>query len=186
VPEIGVYAALFALAFVAATILTLQSEAMLTRLLGANYSPMWLITIGSVGNVLGSTVSWIRGRQIERPRHRRWFPINEAQLERAQRWGQRHGKWSLLLCCSAALLGAGGGRSAEAYRRDSAKTLVYLSRAGDDCQVGRYWHWPRWFSVLEQRRAPIAHQVSSPAAGRSTQSQSATSNMFRIREIYRG
>lgn len=103
-PEIGVYAALFALAFVAATILTLQSEAMLTRLLGANYSPMWLITIGSVGNVLGSTVSWIRGRQIERPRHRRWFPINEAQLERAQRWGPAARKMvaaALLLCCSA-------------------------------------------------------------------------------------
>lgn len=96
-PDIGVYAALFAVAFGAATILPLQSEAMLTGLLLADYSPVWLITIASVGNVLGSTVNWTIGRQLERFKDRRWFPVNDAQLDRAQRWYQRHGKWSLLL-----------------------------------------------------------------------------------------
>lgn len=96
-PEIGVYAALFAVAFGAATILPLQSEAMLTDLLLAVYPPAWLITIASIGNVLGSTVNWILGRQIERLRHRRWFPVNDAQLDRAQHWYRRYGKWSLLL-----------------------------------------------------------------------------------------
>ncbi|QNU15207.1 YqaA family protein [Thermomonas sp. XSG] len=96
-PDIGVYAALFAVAFGAATILPLQSEAMLTGLLLADYSPVWLITIVSVGNVLGSTVNWTIGRQLERFKDRRWFPVNDAQIDRAQRWYQRHGKWSLLL-----------------------------------------------------------------------------------------
>lgn len=30
-------------------------------------------------------------------RDRRWFPANDAALERAQRWYRRYGKWSLLL-----------------------------------------------------------------------------------------
>lgn len=94
---LAVYAALFAVAFGAATILPLQSEAMLTGLLLADYPPAWLIAVASAGNVLGSTFNWIIGRQVERFRHRRWFPVNEAQLDRAQRWYRRHGKWSLLL-----------------------------------------------------------------------------------------
>ena len=96
-PELTTYALLFAVAFGAATILPLQSELMLTGLLLLDYSPLWLIAIASVGNVLGSVVNWMMGRQLEKFRDRRWFPVNEAQLERAQRWYQRHGKWSLLL-----------------------------------------------------------------------------------------
>lgn len=95
--DIGVYAALLFVAFGAATILPLQSEAMLTGLLLADYPPVWLITIASAGNVLGSIDNWIIGRQVERFRDWRWFPVKQAQLDRAQRWYQRHGKWSLLL-----------------------------------------------------------------------------------------
>lgn len=95
--DLATYAMLFAVAFGAATILPLQSEAMLIGLLLVDYSPAWLIVIASVGNVLGSVVNWMLGRQVEKFRKRRWFPVNEAQLERAQRWYQRHGKWSLLL-----------------------------------------------------------------------------------------
>lgn len=88
---------LFAVAFGAATILPLQSEAVLTGLLLVDYSPAWLIAIASVGNVLGSVVNWMMGRQVEKLGNRRWFPVSEAQLDRAQRWYRRYGKWSLLL-----------------------------------------------------------------------------------------
>ena len=94
---LGVYAGLFVVAFGAATLLPLQSEALLTGLLLADYDPALLIAIASTGNVLGSTVNWGIGRQVERFRNRRWFPANEAQLERARGWYQRYGKWSLLL-----------------------------------------------------------------------------------------
>ena len=94
---LGVYAGLFVVAFGAATLLPLQSEALLTGLLLADDDPALLIAIASTGNVLGSTVNWGIGRQVERFRNRRWFPANEAQLERARSWYQRYGKWSLLL-----------------------------------------------------------------------------------------
>lgn len=95
--ELGVYAALFLVAFGAATLLPLQSEALLTGLLMADYAPALLVAIASIGNVLGSTVNWTIGRQVERFRDRRWFPANAAQLDRARGWYQRYGKWSLLL-----------------------------------------------------------------------------------------
>jgi membrane protein YqaA with SNARE-associated domain len=95
--QVGVHAALFVVAFGAATLLPLQSEALLTGLLMADHAPALLVAVASVGNVLGSTVNWGIGRQVERFRHRRWFPANQAQLERARGWYQRYGKWSLLL-----------------------------------------------------------------------------------------
>lgn len=95
--EPGVYTALFAIAFGAATLLPLSSEVLLTALLMAKYEPAWLIVVAGAGNVLGSTVNWVIGRQLERFRNRRWFPANEAQLDRARRWYRRYGKWSLLL-----------------------------------------------------------------------------------------
>jgi membrane protein YqaA with SNARE-associated domain len=95
--DIMAYLALFAIAFGAATILPLQSEAMLAGLLLADYAPVLLVVVASAGNVLGSVVNWVIGRQIERFRDRRWFPANDAQLGRARQWYRRYGKWSLLL-----------------------------------------------------------------------------------------
>jgi membrane protein YqaA with SNARE-associated domain len=95
--DVGIHATLFLVAFGAATLLPLQSEALVTGLLLAGYEPAWLIAVAGAGNVLGSIVNWGIGRQVERFRHRRWFPANEAQLDRAQCWYQRYGKWSLLL-----------------------------------------------------------------------------------------
>lgn len=95
--ELAAYASLFLAALIAATILPMQSEAVLVGLLLADYSPWLLIAVASVGNVLGSVVNWLIGRGLERFRDRPWFPVNEAGLERAQRWYRRYGKWSLLL-----------------------------------------------------------------------------------------
>jgi len=75
----------------------MQSEAVLVGLLLADYSPGLLITVASIGNVLGSVINWLLGRGIERFRDRPWFPASGAKLERAQRWYRRYGKWSLLL-----------------------------------------------------------------------------------------
>ena len=92
------YLTLFLAAFAAATLLPVQSEAVLAGLLlSGKYSIAALIAVATAGNVLGSMVNWLLGRGIERFRDRRWFPVKPAQLDKAQRWYQRYGKWSLLL-----------------------------------------------------------------------------------------
>jgi len=96
--DLAVYAGLFLTAFVAATILPMQSEAALVGLLLLDAQPAWLlVTVASVGNVLGSVVNWLLGRFIERYRDKRWFPAKPAALDRAGAWYRRYGKWSLLL-----------------------------------------------------------------------------------------
>lgn len=96
--SLAVYAGLFGIAFAAATVFPLQSEAALVALLLAGKQPVWaLLAVASVGNVLGSVVNWGLGRGIERFRHRRWFPASPEALDRAQQWYRRWGHWSLML-----------------------------------------------------------------------------------------
>lgn len=96
--ELGVYAGLFLVAFLAATIFPAQSEAGLAGLLlTGDYSPVALVAVASAGNTLGAVVNWGLGRGIDRFSDRRWFPVKPAALARASRWYRRYGKWSLLL-----------------------------------------------------------------------------------------
>lgn len=92
------YAGLFFSAFGAATLLPLQSEAVLVALLlNGNYSVGLLLGIATLGNVLGSLVNWLLGRSVEVFKDRRWFPVSAAQLEKARSHYRRWGHWSLLL-----------------------------------------------------------------------------------------
>lgn len=91
-------AGLFASAFGAATLLPLQSEAVLVGLLLLERFPPWLLlAVATAGNVLGSVLNWLLGRALERLRGRRWFPVDAQQLARAQATYHRCGRWSLLL-----------------------------------------------------------------------------------------
>ena len=91
------YAALFLSAFMAASILPMQSEAVLVGLLVAGQKPIaYLLIIATVGNVLGAVVNWVLGRALRRFEGRCWFPASHAQILRAQRWYMRYGRWSLL------------------------------------------------------------------------------------------
>ncbi len=91
------YVVLFASALVAATVLPMQSEAVLVGLLVAgHHSVAALLAVATVGNVLGSVINWVLGRYLLRFRDRRWFPASDAQLHRAQAWYRRYGRWSLL------------------------------------------------------------------------------------------
>lgn len=89
---------LFISAFGAATLLPLQSEAMLIAVLSQNhYAVLWVIVVASLGNILGSCVNWYLGNQLEHYRHKKWFPMSSQQLQRAQQIYQKYGFWSLLL-----------------------------------------------------------------------------------------
>ena len=96
--DIAVYASLFTIAFVAATILPAQSEAALVGLIVADAQPVaMLIAVAGLGNTLGAVVNWALGRGVERFSDRRWFPASRAQLDRATGWYHRWGRWSLLM-----------------------------------------------------------------------------------------
>ena len=90
--------AMFATAFGAATLLPAQSEILFVALQTRGTVPFWaLLTVASVGNILGSVVNYGMGLGIERFRGRRWFVVSDKQLDRAQDWYQSWGYWSLLL-----------------------------------------------------------------------------------------
>jgi membrane protein YqaA with SNARE-associated domain len=92
------YGGLFLAALVAATILPAQSEAVLAGLLATGrHSPVLLIMVAGIGNVLGSVINWLLGRGVERFREARWFPVGEKSLERAKNWYRKYGWWSLFL-----------------------------------------------------------------------------------------
>lgn len=92
------YFLLFMSAFGAATLLPLQSEAVLaTLLLKGQYSALLLIGIATLGNVLGSCVNWWLGLKIEQFKHRKWFPVSEKRLQQAQSFYHKYGFYSLLL-----------------------------------------------------------------------------------------
>jgi membrane protein YqaA with SNARE-associated domain len=91
--------------FLSATILPMSSEAVLAGMTAAKAAPVpLLLLVAGIGNTLGSCLNWLLGRSIEHFRGRRWFPVGEAQLERAQdrynRWG-----WPSLLLSWVPLIG---------------------------------------------------------------------------------
>ena len=92
------YLALFAVSFLAATVLPAQSELVLTAmLLSRVYDSMALLAVATLGNTAGACVNWLLGRLIHRLESKRWFPVAPARLARAERWFRKHGRWSLLL-----------------------------------------------------------------------------------------
>ena len=92
------YFLLFLSAFGAATLLPLQSEAVLLGLLVQDkYAVFGLILTASVGNILGLCVNWYLGLRIERFKDRKWFPVSEKNILKAEKIYQKYGFWSLLL-----------------------------------------------------------------------------------------
>ena len=91
------YVALFFSALVAATMVPMQSEAVLVGLMIAGTQPLvGLMLVATVGNVLGAVINWYLGHMLARFQNRSWFPASLAQVKRAQAWYLRYGRWSLL------------------------------------------------------------------------------------------
>lgn len=91
------YLTLFLTAFAAATLLPAYSELLLGTLASQGLPLFWLWLWATLGNTLGSVVNGVIGRQVDRFKHKRWFPVSELQLHKARNRFNRYGQWSLLL-----------------------------------------------------------------------------------------
>ena len=91
------YAVLFISALIAATLVPMQSEAVLVGLLLAGEKPVaWLVVVATAGNVIGAIINWWLGKLLLRCQSYSWFPVSENRLNRARTWYLRYGRWSLL------------------------------------------------------------------------------------------
>ena len=92
-----IYLSLFAISFLAATILPLSSELMLAGLITtSNYDSLLLLIVASFGNILGSVFNWTLGFYSRNLSTKKWFPFKDEQIEKSSKWFNRFGKWSLL------------------------------------------------------------------------------------------
>jgi len=92
-----IYLSLFAISFLAATILPFSSELSLAALIAtSDYDNLLLLTVASFGNILGSLVNWALGSYSRNLTTKKWFPFKETQIERSSKWFRKFGKWSLL------------------------------------------------------------------------------------------
>ena len=88
---------LFLAAFIAATPVPMQSEVVFLGLQAAGWTMGLLVLVASIGNTLGSCVTYGLGRWLSEQRDHRWFPLTPAQMIRAEGWFRRWGLWLLLL-----------------------------------------------------------------------------------------
>ena len=92
-----IYLSLFAISFLAATILPFSSELTLAGLIAtSNYDNLLLLIVASLGNILGSVVNWVLGLYSRNLTTKKWFPFKDKQIENSSKWFSKFGKWSLL------------------------------------------------------------------------------------------
>ena len=128
------YLLLFISAFGAATLLPLQSEAVLLALLAeGSHSVPWLLFVASLGNILGSCVNWWLGFKVEHYKDKKWFPVSQQQMLKAQTKYHKYGYWSLLLSW-VPIIGDPITLIAGLLKENFARFLLMVSVA----KIGRY------------------------------------------------
>ena len=88
---------LFFAALLAATPVPFNSEVPFIAMQAAGWPAMTLVLVASVGNILGSCVTYGLGRGLGGYRDHPRFPIRPVQMAKAEAWFRRWGLWSLLL-----------------------------------------------------------------------------------------
>ena len=88
---------LFSSALLSATLLPGGSEALLLARLGDGVAWLPLVLTATLGNLLGSLVTYAMGRAGNQVITRRWLRIDAADIARAEKWFARWGAPVLLL-----------------------------------------------------------------------------------------
>ena len=92
------YIGLFVASFLAATILPLSSEVVLTALLLNGFSPVNVVTVATIGNVLGSLTNYALGYWASLEVIKKWLKMSEQEFVRAE---QRFTKYGIFSLCFA-------------------------------------------------------------------------------------
>lgn len=92
--ELG-YIGLFIAAFLAATILPLSSEIVLSALLLSGLSPNALVIIATIGNVLGSLINYALGYWASLVVVKKWLRMSEDDFVQAEQHFIKYGTFSL-------------------------------------------------------------------------------------------
>lgn len=97
------FAGMFVSAFLAATILPLSSEIVLSALLLQGLSPIYLVSMATLGNVLGSLTNyalgyWLGAALTHNQTVKKWFKVSDQALNNAR---LRFQKYGLVILCFA-------------------------------------------------------------------------------------
>lgn len=92
------YLGMFLSALLAATILPLSSEIVLSALYSSGFNGLLLLAVASLGNVLGSVVNYVLGFKFGKDIATHKLKVSEAAFNRASHTFTQWGKWSLFLC----------------------------------------------------------------------------------------
>jgi membrane protein YqaA with SNARE-associated domain len=114
------YPALFAVSFLASTLIPLGSEWLLVAMLLNRSDPIMAVAVATLGNTLGAGATWAIGLYGSPFLIRRVLRIDAAAEASAVRFYRRYGVWSLLfswlpvigdpLCLAGGILKVGFGR----------------------------------------------------------------------------
>lgn len=93
------YWGLFALSFVAATLIAAPSDLVAMGMVSMDYHPVWIGVVATVGGFLGNIVNYAVGRYGAAFFAARWIDTDEDSVwrQRAEQLYQRFGVYSLLL-----------------------------------------------------------------------------------------
>lgn len=92
--ELG-YIGLFIASFLAATILPLSSELVLSALLANGLPPTSLVIIATIGNVLGSLTNYALGYWASLGLVKKWLKLSEEEFVSAEQRFKKYGVLSL-------------------------------------------------------------------------------------------
>lgn len=92
--ELG-YFGLFVSAFLAATILPLSSEVILSALLINDFSPTTLVIVATIGNVLGSLMNYGLGFWLSATVIKKWLKMSDNDFVHAEKRFKKYGLVSL-------------------------------------------------------------------------------------------
>lgn len=96
--EIHVLIILFVVGVTSAGFLPSQAEVVLFAILATGDYRAWLLVlVTTAGNVTGSVGNYYLGKYISKFKDKKWFPVKEKYLQKAQSLFEQHGPRTLLL-----------------------------------------------------------------------------------------